>query len=96
MLIYLMRGGRLPWQDIVATPSVNPAKPTKSERNLHIGRLKETISPAKLCQGFPPEVATFLSYTRNLTFSQTPDYIYMRKVHHAPRPLPADIARPPT
>ena len=36
--------------------------------------MKKTLSSKKICEGLPPEFATFLSYCRQLSFEQKPDY----------------------
>jgi hypothetical protein len=34
----------------------------------------------QLCLGYPEEVATFMSYCRNLGFDETPNYAYLRRL----------------
>lgn len=41
---------------------------------------KLSTSIEVLCKGFPPEFATYLSYTRNLRFDEKPDYAYLRNL----------------
>ncbi len=39
---------------------------------------KKSTTPEELCSGFPPELAEYVRYTRNLEFEQNPDYNYLR------------------
>jgi len=34
----------------------------------------------QLCLGYPEEVATYMSYCRNLGFDETPNYAYLRRL----------------
>lgn len=69
VIMYFIRGS-LPWQNVRAN-NIDEAIRKVSEKKLII-RVKE------LCAGFPPELATFISYTRNLEFTEAPDYNYLR------------------
>jgi serine/threonine protein kinase len=64
VLIYLSRGS-LPW---LQANSVTPSS---------ILRMKQEIPIKVLCSGLPCELAVFLSYTCNLSFSEEPDYNYV-------------------
>ena len=65
VLVYFLRGGRLPWQHISTGNGV-----TKGRRNQLIGEQKALISAAELCAGHAPEWASFLEYTRRLAFKE--------------------------
>ena len=69
VLIYLLKG-ELPWQHIVVK--------TKEERNQKILEKKLEISSSKLCENLPLEFEKFIDYTKNLEYTQTPDYDYLR------------------
>ncbi|KIJ05407.1 hypothetical protein PAXINDRAFT_21328 [Paxillus involutus ATCC 200175] len=64
LLLYLARGS-LPWID------------TNVTSNSDILQSKESISVAQLCDALPSPFATFLSYARDLSFTQKPDYNYV-------------------
>ncbi|RWR99024.1 uncharacterized protein B4U79_03734, partial [Dinothrombium tinctorium] len=68
--LYFLRGS-LPWQKL----RVDPA-----ERYKLIGETKRAISIESLCKGFPSEFAEYLRYVRELEFSETPDYKYLKKL----------------
>ena len=65
MLMYFLRGS-LPWQGLKAD--------TLKERYKKIGETKQATKIEELCKDFPKEFADFLRYSRNLEFSETPDY----------------------
>lgn len=69
VLMYLLRGN-LPWQCLNAS--------NKKERNEKIQDKKMLTLPENLCAGFPAEFATFLRYSQNLEFIETPDYDYLK------------------
>jgi len=71
VLMYLLRG-ELPWQHINAK--------SKEERNQKILQKKMEISSSKLCEGFPIEFEKFLDYTKNMEYTQTPDYDMLRNL----------------
>ncbi|KIJ11015.1 hypothetical protein PAXINDRAFT_16036 [Paxillus involutus ATCC 200175] len=79
LLLYLARG-LLPWID------------TNVTSNSDILQSKESISVAQLCDALPSPFTTFLSYARNLSFTQKPDYNYVLNLFRA---LHADTAAPP-
>ena len=62
VLIYFLRGS-LPWQHLSGPQSVL--------------KHKQRTKPGKLCRGLPAEFATFLEYSRSLSFEEIPDYRYM-------------------
>lgn len=39
---------------------------------------KISTSIESLCKGFPQDLATYLTYVRNLRFDEKPDYAYLR------------------
>ncbi|KAG1894250.1 protein kinase [Suillus fuscotomentosus] len=67
MLIYFLHGS-LPW-----FTSDHEKLPTSS---ILARKVDTTIED--LCLGIPPEVTTMLIYSRNLAFSEDPDYDYLR------------------
>lgn len=72
VLIYFARG-KLPWQSIRAK--------TKEEKYKKIEEVKKNISvPDELCAGLDPAFAEFLLYARSLSFSEMPDYLYIKKI----------------
>jgi serine/threonine protein kinase len=71
VLMYFLIG-RLPWQGMV--------NKDKDERYLRIMEVKRDTTPEKLCQGFPLEFETYVSYTRNLEYEQDPDYSFLKNL----------------
>ena len=71
VLIYFLKG-ELPWQNINAK--------TKDERNKKILEKKMEISSAQLCEMLPIEFKIFLDYTKNLQYTETPDYQYLQNL----------------
>jgi casein kinase 1 len=69
VFMYFLRGG-LPWQGLKAA--------TNKQKYEKIGEKKQTTAIRDLCEGFPEEVNTYLTYVRNLGFEDTPDYDYLR------------------
>jgi len=68
VIMYLLRG-ILPWQNM-------NAKDTKTKYKMIME--KKIATPAEvLCQGFPSELASFITYSRNLKFEEEPDYAYL-------------------
>ena len=67
--MYFLRGG-LPWQGLKAA--------TNKQKYEKIGEKKQTTAIKDLCDGFPEQFNTYLSYVRNLGFEDTPDYDYLR------------------
>ncbi|XP_055543937.1 casein kinase I [Wyeomyia smithii] len=64
--------GTLPWQGLKAA--------NKRQKYERISEKKLSTPIEELCKGFPPEFASYLSYCRQLEFTQRPDYCYLRKV----------------
>lgn len=71
VFMYFLRGG-LPWQGLKAA--------TNKQKYERIGEKKQTTIIRDLCEGFPEEFATYLTYVRNLGFEDTPDYDYLREL----------------
>eukprot|EP01112_Ceratiomyxa_fruticulosa_P003568 TRINITY_DN1388_c0_g1_i6.p1 TRINITY_DN1388_c0_g1~~TRINITY_DN1388_c0_g1_i6.p1 ORF type:complete len:452 (-),score=86.14 TRINITY_DN1388_c0_g1_i6:300-1655(-) len=71
VLMYFCRGS-LPWQGLRAV--------TKKQKYERISDKKMSTPVEVLCKGFPSEFATFLNYTRSLSFDHKPDYAYLRKL----------------
>ena len=71
IIMYFIRGS-LPWQGL----KVNK----KEDRYKKICDKKKSTTAKDLCCGFPVEFENFVSYTRNLEFTQVPDYNYLRNL----------------
>ena len=71
IIMYFIRGS-LPWQGL----KVNK----KEDRYKKICDKKKSTTAKDLCCGFPVEFEHFVSYTRNLEFTQVPDYNYLRNL----------------
>lgn len=70
ILIYFLQGC-LPWQDL-------HFKGKKRQAEVH--KRKLTTSIDDLCAGLPIEFALCLQYARSLTFTERPDYQYLRNL----------------
>lgn len=68
MLIYFLKS-RLPWQGVSAS--------TKSKKNYEIYKKKRDLPISDLCKDIPVEFAKFMKYSRELKFSEKPDYQYL-------------------
>jgi len=71
IFIYFLRGS-LPWQGLPATK-----KTTKYQA---ITDKKLETSLVSLCDGYPEEFRVYIEYVRNLKFTDSPDYFYLRKL----------------
>ena len=69
MLVYFMKG-KLPWQGLKGKD--------KREQRSKIKFTKISTRLSELCSGLPEEFYTYLCYCRNLEFSETPNYTYLR------------------
>jgi serine/threonine protein kinase len=69
VLMYFLRGG-LPWQGLKIR--------SKEDRYKKILEKKKQTSSEELCRGFPEEFREFVEYTRNLEYTETPDYDMLR------------------
>lgn len=74
MLVYLGKG-TLPWLHI-RTASTN----TQYEKIL---TLKQSTDPQTLCEGLPESFTHFLTYTKSLSFSDTPDYQALKNMFNS-------------
>ena len=72
LLVYFMKGGRLPWMGL----KVDGIR----ERYKEIGHKKEEMRTAELCYQIPREFGTYLRYIKTLKFTDTPDYNYLRNL----------------
>ncbi len=69
VLMYFLRGG-LPWQGLKIR--------SKEDRYKKILAKKKETSSEELCKGFPEEFKKFVEYTRNLEYTEQPDYDMLR------------------
>jgi len=70
VLIYLMRGGQLPWQGLKGAAR---DKKSKMIRDVKVSTPVET-----LCEGMPSVFKEFLMFARGLEFSHRPDYDFAK------------------
>jgi len=70
VLLYFLRGS-LPWQGIKIKAKENRYKKILAKK-------KETTSD-ELCETFPEEFKYFIDYTRNLGYTENPDYEKLRQ-----------------
>ena len=68
-IVYLY-SGTLPWKGIKAN--------NNKEKYMKICDMKISLTPYKLCKGFPKEFLNYFEYVRGLIFEETPDYKYLR------------------
>ena len=71
VLVYFL-GGELPWQGIKVKRF--------EEKYKKIMDKKISTSVESLCKGFPIEIQSFIEYTRQLKFDETPKYSYMKEI----------------
>ena len=69
IIMYFIRGS-LPWQGL----KIN----RKEDRYKKICEKKKETSAKDLCSGFPNEFEAFVQYTRNLQFTEVPNYNYLK------------------
>ena len=69
ILLYLLRGGNLPWNGL---PSEN-----KEEKSKKICHIKSNVNLEELCIGIPEEYRLLISYARKLKFDSEPNYDYL-------------------
>ena len=72
MLVYLLQGS-LPWQGLKKKTKENPLEDK-------IGDKKLMIDVKLLCAGLPDCFCDYINYTRNLRFTEKPDYDYLREL----------------
>lgn len=71
VLIYFLKGV-LPWQNLQAND--------KNEKYEKIQHKKLSTSIQELCFGLPPEFCEYMTYVRNMTFTQEPDYNHLKNL----------------
>ncbi|PAA77122.1 hypothetical protein BOX15_Mlig003820g1 [Macrostomum lignano] len=71
VFMYFLRG-TLPWQGLKAA--------TKRQKYERISEKKMQTPVEALCQGYPGEFATYLTFCRSLRFDDKPDYSYLRQL----------------
>ncbi|KAF8292143.1 putative casein kinase I [Trypanosoma cruzi] len=71
ILVYFLVGS-LPWQGIMARDV--------QQKTARIGEKKLDTSLESLCSGLPEEILQYCAYCRELRFTDTPDYNYMREL----------------
>ena len=71
MLLYFLKGS-LPWQNLKAN--------NKKEKYERIMEKKLSTFFKDLCSDLPSEFMTYIAYTRNLKFDETPDYNYLKSL----------------
>lgn len=69
MLVYFLKG-KLPWQGLKGRD--------KREQRSKIKYTKMNTRLNELCSGLPEEFYKYLCYCRNLEFSETPNYTYLK------------------
>lgn len=72
MLVYLLKGS-LPWQGLKKKTREKPAEDK-------IGDMKLIIDLKVLCEGLPECFYEYINYTRNLQFTEKPDYDYLKEL----------------
>ena len=71
VLLYLLRGS-LPWQGLSAA--------NKTQKYEKISEKKLSVTSDHLCRGYPTEIHMLLTYSRQMAYTQQPDYGYLRKL----------------
>lgn len=69
ILIYLAKGA-LPWMSVKISH--------RKKRNEKLLELKESLTARELCEDLPYEFELFYKYARALSYTQRPDYGYLR------------------
>ncbi|ORZ22224.1 casein kinase I isoform delta [Absidia repens] len=69
IFVYLLKG-KLPWQGLGID--------NNDDRDNLIYQHKKITSVELLCEGLEPEFSIFLNYARNLSFTDRPNYAYLR------------------
>ena len=52
----------------------------KNEKYEKIKNCKVNTPIDTLCMGYPEELATYMNYCRNLGFTETPNYAYLKRL----------------
>ncbi|GLT52869.1 hypothetical protein SLA2020_261820 [Shorea laevis] len=73
VLLYFLRGS-LPWQGLKAA--------TKKQKYDKICEKKLSTPIEVLCKSHPVEFASYFRYCHSLTFDQTPDYGFLKRLFH--------------
>ncbi|CAL8085439.1 unnamed protein product [Orchesella dallaii] len=71
VLVYFLKGS-LPWMGIKGQ--------TKKQKYKKIREIKEKTLIGNLCEGLPPEFATYFYYCRGLRFEDIPNYSFLRQL----------------
>eukprot|EP00928_Gymnodinium_smaydae_P003337 TRINITY_DN11196_c0_g2_i1.p1 TRINITY_DN11196_c0_g2~~TRINITY_DN11196_c0_g2_i1.p1 ORF type:complete len:470 (+),score=102.67 TRINITY_DN11196_c0_g2_i1:135-1412(+) len=71
VLVYLLTG-TLPWIGLDA--------PSDDDEYTAICQAKKSISPEKLCEKLPSQLAKYITYARKLAYKQRPDYTMLRQL----------------
>lgn len=71
ILIYLLKG-TLPWNAMKHKDKIKKYKA--------IGKMKEDITPDKLCESLPKEFACYFRYVRSLDFNEKPLYTSLKNL----------------
>lgn len=71
LLIYFLKGS-LPWQSAKAQ--------NKTERYKQIADCKMNTPVEELCKDLPQEFTTYMTYVRGLSFTDQPDYKFLKKL----------------
>ena len=72
MLIYLAKGGWIPWLKYYRMNDLR-----KIDKAKIITKLKMEINEENLCEGLPYEFVDYIKYVKNLEFEQEPNYQYL-------------------
>ena len=72
MLIYLAKGGWIPWLKCYRMNDLR-----KIDKAKIITKLKMEINEENLCEGLPYEFVDYIKYVKNLEFEQEPNYQYL-------------------
>lgn len=71
VLMYLLRGS-LPWQGLKVYG--------KEDKYQKILQKKKETPVEELCKGFPDELVSFINYVKKLSYTEDPDYEYLRNL----------------
>jgi len=75
MLIYLAKGGWVPWMKILKMNNLS-----QIDKERIIIKTKMEISEENLCKGLPNEFVKYMKYVKNLEFEQEPNYQYLNNL----------------